>query len=70
MSESPVPLLPARALATPVPSPCSSVCRIDPASGFCEGCWRTLDEIVAWSTLSDQEKRAVWTELERRRAAA
>jgi len=70
MSESPVPLLPARALATPVPSPCNSICRIDPASGFCEGCWRTLDEIVAWSTLSDQEKRAVWTELERRRAAA
>jgi predicted Fe-S protein YdhL (DUF1289 family) len=46
--------------ASPVASPCISVCRIDEASGLCVGCLRTLDEIAAWSTLDDAQKRAVW----------
>jgi len=29
----------------PVESPCVQLCRIDPASGLCEGCARSLDEI-------------------------
>ncbi len=52
-----------------VPSPCVSVCRIDAASGWCEGCCRTIDEIAHWSLLDDDEKRAVWADLGRRRAA-
>lgn len=51
-----------------VPSPCINVCRINPRSGWCEGCARTLDEIAAWSKLSDEAKRAVWLQLEQRRA--
>ncbi|MDQ2918233.1 MAG: DUF1289 domain-containing protein [Casimicrobiaceae bacterium] len=54
--------------ATPVPSPCISVCRFDPASGLCTGCLRTLDEIAAWSILDDDARRAVWTALAQRRA--
>ena len=50
-----------------VPSPCISVCRMDEASGWCEGCLRTLDEIAAWATLDDAARRAVWAELEQRR---
>ena len=50
-----------------VASPCISVCRMDEASGWCEGCLRTLDEIAAWSLLDDEAKRAVWLELARRR---
>jgi uncharacterized protein len=46
-----------------VPSPCISVCRMDAATGFCEGCFRTLDEIAAWGMASDGEKRAVWQAL-------
>lgn len=53
----------------PVPSPCINVCRMDAASGLCEGCQRTIDEIAAWSQMSDAAKRAVWAELEARRAA-
>jgi len=45
----------------PVPSPCVSVCRMDAASGLCEGCFRTLDEIAAWSRMDDAAKRAAWT---------
>lgn len=44
----------------PVPSPCISVCRMDAATGLCEGCFRTLDEIAAWGMASDQDRRAVW----------
>ena len=52
-----------------VPSPCTDVCRIDPASGLCEGCLRTIDEIVAWGSLDDGAKREVWKRLPGRRQA-
>lgn len=54
---------------TPVPSPCVNVCRMDEASGLCEGCLRTIDEIACWSLLDDAEKRSVWQALDERRAA-
>jgi uncharacterized protein len=57
------------ALPDPVPSPCTQVCRIDPRNGWCEGCVRSLDEIAAWSAMSDDDKRAVWNALATRRAA-
>ncbi len=56
--------------AAPVASPCISVCRIDPATGCCEGCLRTIDEIANWTRYDDGEKRAVLAQLARRRAAA
>ena len=33
------------------PSPCINVCRMDAASGLCEGCARTLAEIAGWLSL-------------------
>ena len=51
-----------------VPSPCINVCRMDPRTGLCEGCARTIEEIAQWSTASDATKRAVWIEIRRRRA--
>ena len=53
-----------------VPSPCINVCRMNPQTQFCEGCFRTLDEIAAWSTLSDGEKSAVLAQLPSRRTAS
>ena len=52
-----------------VPSPCISVCAMDPESGLCTGCLRTLAEIAEWSVLEDDERRAVWSALELRRSA-
>ena len=52
----------------PVPSPCVSICRMNDRSGLCEGCWRTLQEIAAWSTLGDEDKRTVWRLIEQRKA--
>jgi uncharacterized protein len=52
---------------TSIASPCISVCRMDEATGWCEGCLRTLDEIALWSVLDDEDKRQVTLELSRRR---
>lgn len=43
-----------------VPSPCISICKLDSATEFCEGCFRTLDEIAAWGRMDDESKREVW----------
>jgi len=43
-----------------------SVCRMDAASGLCEGCLRTLDEIAAWSTLDDPARLKVWMRIGQR----
>lgn len=40
-------------------SPCIRVCRIDPVSGLCTGCLRTLDEIAGWASFSQAERRAI-----------
>lgn len=56
--------------AAPVRSPCVSVCVMNARSGLCEGCWRTLDEIAAWSAMDDAHKREVWALLRERRRLA
>lgn len=58
------------ASAEPAPSPCTSVCVMDPGSGWCKGCFRTLQEIGGWSELGDKGKRAVWTSLAARARSA
>jgi hypothetical protein len=39
------------------------VCRIDAATGWCEGCLRTIEEIAAWSGLDDASRSRVWQQL-------
>ena len=56
----------AMATAQEVLSPCVSVCRMSSASQLCEGCWRTLDEIAAWSSCAVEDKRRIWTLLAQR----
>lgn len=55
---------------TPIPSPCTSVCRIDPANGLCEGCLRTRQEIAAWRDAGDAERLAILERLKARRRAS
>jgi predicted Fe-S protein YdhL (DUF1289 family) len=52
------------------PSPCISVCRMSDETTFCEGCWRTLDEIGDWVQRSADDKRAVWMRIGERLAAS
>jgi predicted Fe-S protein YdhL (DUF1289 family) len=41
---------------------------MDDRTGWCEGCLRTIDEIVAWAAMSDTAKLEVWDQLAQRRA--
>lgn len=58
----------ARAVVENVPSPCISVCRMHPQTGWCEGCYRTMDEIRLWSRADDATKKQVWARIEERLA--
>jgi len=51
-----------------IASPCTTVCTIDPRSGLCLGCGRTLDEIARWASLTESERTRIMTELPQRRA--
>ena len=48
------------------PSPCVSVCLMDSVSHFCDGCFRTMDEIATWSGMDEGARRAVWHRLAQR----
>ena len=52
-----------------IPSPCIGVCRLDPISGLCAGCMRTLDEIALWPTADEAERLAIVQRLRARRRA-
>ena len=43
-----------------VPSPCVSVCRMTPDRSHCEGCFRSIDEIRAWSKADAAERLRIW----------
>lgn len=41
-----------------VRSPCIANCKLDDEE-ICQGCFRTLDEIISWSTSSNAQKQAI-----------
>lgn len=49
-----------------VRSPCIAVCRMDPQGGLCLGCFRSMDEIIAWGRMGEPEKRLVWQRIAQR----
>ena len=49
-------------------SPCIKVCKIAPDTGFCVGCFRTIDEIRLWKKLTDVQRQDIMDLLEKRRA--
>lgn len=51
-------------------SPCNKICVVDPERRECIGCWRTLEEIASWTSMTDEEQCAVLALLEERRAAS
>jgi len=53
-----------------VPSPCISVCRMTEDRSRCEGCFRTIDEIRAWSGADSARRRAIWVLLLQRAGVA
>ena len=52
-----------RLLASGPPSPCVSVCQMDPMTGYCVGCLRTLDEIRDWIISPPDERHKILAQL-------
>jgi predicted Fe-S protein YdhL (DUF1289 family) len=48
---------------SPIESPCVSVCRYE--NEVCVGCGRTVDDIVNWYDMTDNEKQAVLNRIEK-----
>lgn len=44
-------------------SPCISVCRMTEDRSHCEGCFRSIDEIRAWSKADSAARLAIWDSL-------
>ncbi|AYV55894.1 DUF1289 domain-containing protein [Leptospira kmetyi] len=50
-----------------VRSPCNKICAMDFESGYCEGCFRTIEEIGNWSRYSDAERDDLFLKLKVRK---
>lgn len=48
-------------------SPCNNQCFMNPKTNYCEGCLRTIEEIIRWSIYTDEEKKQVLKKVERRK---
>jgi predicted Fe-S protein YdhL (DUF1289 family) len=59
-----------RLLASGPPSPCISVCQMDPMTGYCIGCTRTIDEIRDWIISPPDVRNAILARINERRAKA
>ena len=44
-------------------SPCTKNCSLNTSTNICEGCGRTLDEIIEWTRMIDEEKQQVMKRL-------
>ncbi|HQR04127.1 MAG: DUF1289 domain-containing protein [Proteobacteria bacterium] len=53
-----------------VTSPCCGICELDPDSGLCTGCYRTLDEIACWCMADEAVRRAIREAADQRRQTA
>ena len=48
-------------------SPCIKICKIDPATKYCSGCFRSIKEIREWIKLTDQERDDIMEQIEKRK---
>jgi predicted Fe-S protein YdhL (DUF1289 family) len=46
-----------------VESPCIKLCVVHPEAGICMGCYRTIEEIAAWGSMTPEARRGVMAEL-------
>ena len=49
-----------------VDSPCVNICIVHPQANICIGCFRTIDEISSWSSMSESERNGIIKELPNR----
>ena len=49
-----------------IDSPCVKLCSIHPSERICVGCYRSMEEIGAWSSLSSEVRLDIMNELPNR----
>ena len=49
-----------------IDSPCVKLCSIHPSERICVGCYRSMEEIGAWSSLSPEVRLDIMNELPNR----
>jgi predicted Fe-S protein YdhL (DUF1289 family) len=64
----PASLAPRPAVERRAHSPCIGICRMDDDNRYCSGCLRTIDEIAAWSTATEETRWTVLRAVQERRA--
>lgn len=56
-------------MSKPIWSPCKKICLVDPGQSICVGCFRTMEELGRWTSMSHEERLAMKDELKDREAA-
>ncbi|MBR2655983.1 MAG: DUF1289 domain-containing protein [Loktanella sp.] len=51
-----------------IDSPCIKICVIQPETRLCTGCLRTIDEITAWSRMTQEARAEVMADLPARQS--
>lgn len=52
-----------QATPAPIATPCVRICTLEPMSGICLGCGRTMREIGSWPSLSPENRAAIMASL-------
>lgn len=52
-----------------LPSPCINLCQMNPKSGLCQGCFRSIDEIAGWAQSDDATRGRILAAVAQRRQA-
>ena len=50
-----------------IQSPCVKICAIHPLERICTGCYRTIEEIGSWSSMTDIDRKSIIRELPKRK---
>ncbi|SPF80906.1 DUF1289 domain-containing protein [Pseudoprimorskyibacter insulae] len=50
-----------------VESPCVKLCVVHPEARICTGCYRSIDEITAWSRMTPEVRRQIMADLPSRK---
>ncbi len=45
-------------------TPCINICKLDAHTNRCIGCHRTVDQLINWTTYTDEERSEIMRQLE------
>ncbi|MBA4405835.1 DUF1289 domain-containing protein [bacterium] len=51
-------------------SPCNKHCIMDPVTQLCNGCFRTIEEIIQWTHSSNEIRKDIMRKVEARKSSS